>query len=180
MPRILELSLNRLFRSRWGIAVVLGVIVVAVVGVGRIFADGNNQATLGNNSPVAAVSVDPSDDDSVLESDPPPSPSTKPGRAQPEQVAYAFASAWVDHTKVSSQAWRDRLLPNVTKDLADDLDGVDPASVPASQVIGRPELNPVSDTLVTAVVTTDTGKLTLQLVAPDGHWLVDDIDWAPA
>jgi hypothetical protein len=35
MPRSLELGLNRIFRSRWGIAVILAVLVLAVLGVGR-------------------------------------------------------------------------------------------------------------------------------------------------
>ncbi|MFL6112273.1 MAG: hypothetical protein ACJ786_13095, partial [Catenulispora sp.] len=70
--------------------------------------------------------------------------------------------------------------PNATKNLSDELAGVDPADVPASQVLGRPSLVPVGAGLVNAVVTTDAGKLTLRLVAPDKHWLVDGIDWNPA
>jgi membrane-associated protease RseP (regulator of RpoE activity) len=182
MPRILELGLNRIFRSRWGVALILLLIVLAVVGVARLFSgDSNtNQPSLSNNSPAPAFSIDPSDDDSVIDSAPPPSPSTIPGRAQPEAVAYAFASAWVDHKNVSPKTWRDQLLPNSTKKLADELDGVDPAGVPAERVLGRPSLVPISETVVTADVTMDSGKLSLRLISPDGHWLVDGIDWAPA
>ena len=181
MPRILELGLNRIFRSRWGIAVVIAVIVLAVVGVGRLFSDGgNSRGPLLNDSPAPAVSIDPAEDDSVIDSGPPPSPSTSPGRAQPEAVAYAFASAWVDHKSVTPKAWRDKLLPNSTTKLADKLNGVDPAGVPAERVVGRPSLIPVSETVVNAVVTMDSGKLSLRLISPDGHWLVDGIDWEPA
>ena len=123
------------------------------------------------------MSIDPSEDDSVVDSDPPPRPSTSPGKAQPEAVAYAFASAWANHQNVTPKTWRDRLLPNATKSLAEELDGVDPAGVPADRVIGKPSLVPVSATVVNAVVTMDSGKLNLRLVAPDGHWLVDGIDW---
>lgn len=181
MPRILELGLNRIFRSRVGIAIVIVAIVAAVVGIGRIFADGNDSTpVLGTASAAPALSVNPSDDDSVIDSGPPPGPSTSPGRAQPEEVAYAFASAWCNHQKVTPKTWRDRLLPNATKNLADELNGVDPAGVPADHVIGRPALVPVSETVVNAVVTMDSGKLNLRLVAPDGHWLVDGIDWDAA
>ncbi|WP_232050428.1 hypothetical protein [Actinoplanes sp. OR16] len=124
--------------------------------------------------------MNPSDNDSVVSSEPPPTPRTSPGRAQPEAVAYAFASAWVDHESVSAQKWRDRLLPNSTKDLSSQLEGVDPAGVPAERVIGRPSLVAVNETMVNAIVTMDSGKLSLRLVAPDGHWLVDGIDWEPA
>ena len=178
MPRFLELSLNRIFRSRVGVAIVIVALVAAVVGIGRIFSDGHSSTpALGAVSPGPAISINPSDDDSVIDSAPPPSPSTSPGRAQPEEVAYAFASAWCNHQKVTPKTWRDRLLPNATKNLADELNGVDPAGVPADHVVGRPSLVPVSTTVVNAVVTMDSGKLNLRLVAPDGHWLVDGIDW---
>ncbi|MEU4239089.1 hypothetical protein [Actinoplanes sp. NPDC026619] len=178
MPRILEQGLNSIFRSRWGVAIVIVVIIAAVVGIGRLFSDGeSNSPSLSNASPAPAISIDPSDDDSIIDSDPPPSPSTIPGRAQPETVAYAFASAWANHKGVTPKAWRDRLLPNATKNLADELNGVDPAGVPADRVIGQPSLVPVGTTVVNAVVTMDSGKLNLRLVAPDGHWLVDGIDW---
>jgi hypothetical protein len=180
MPRFVELGLNRIFRSRWGVAIVLVAIVAAIVGIGRLLSDGQPATPLGYSSPAPAISIDPSDDDSVIDSAPPPSPSTSPGRAQPEAVAYAFASAWANHKDVTPKSWRDRLLPNSTRNLADELSGVDPAGVPAERVLGRPSLVPVSETVVNAVVTMDSGKLNLRLVAPDGHWLVDGIDWDPA
>jgi hypothetical protein len=181
MPRFLELSLNRIFRSRWGIAVILAVLVLAVIGVGRLFNGANSDPPLTTPiSPGPVISVDPSDDDSVVSTEPPPSPTTFPGAAQPEAVAYAFASAWVDHTKASKKAWFDGILPNATQRLAGDLDDTNPADVPASRVLGRPSLVPVGNNLVTAVVSCDTGKLTLKLVAPDKHWLVDGIDWDPS
>ena len=178
MPRTLELGLNRLFRSRWGIGLVIAVLVLAVIGLGRAFAGSNPDKPLaGTGSPAPAISVDASDDDGVLSSDAPPAPITSPGKAQPEAVAYAFASAWVDHKNVSAKSWHDGLVPNATKRLSDELDGVDPAGVPASRVLGRPQLVPINSTLVNAVVSVDSGKLTLRLVSPDGHWLVDGVDW---
>jgi hypothetical protein len=178
MSGIVARGLNALFRSRWGVALVLVAVVLAVVGIGRLLSDGQSGSpTAGLGSPAPAISVDPSEDDSVVSSDPPPSPKTGPGRAQPEQVAYAFASAWVSHTGVTSKKWLDRLLPNATTDLADELRGVDPSGVPADRVIGRPTLDVVNDTQVNAVVTMNSGKLGLRLIAPDGHWLVDGIDW---
>jgi hypothetical protein len=178
MPRIIELGLNRIFRSRWGVALVILGIVLAVVGLGRLFAGGRSAPpSIGHVAPAPAVSIDPSEDDSVIDSGPPPRPSTSAGKAQPEAVAYAFASAWANHTDVSAAAWRDRLLPNATKSLAQKLEGVEPASVPTDRVVGKPSLVPVGATVVNAVVTMDGGKLNLRLVSPDGHWLVDGIDW---
>ena len=181
MPKALERGLAGLFRSRWGVALVIAVLVLAVVGIGRLFADGagGERQLLDPVSPAPTVSVDPSHDDDgvIVDDEPPPTPTAKPGTASPEAVAYAFASAWVDHKNVSAKTWHDGLVPNATKNLATELNGVNPADVPADRVIGRPTLVPVGDGLANAVITVDSGKLTLQLVAPDGKWLVDGVDW---
>ena len=158
----------------------IAVLVLAIVGIGRIFSDGTAAAPITDRvSQGPTASIDPSQDDDgvIVDDDPPPSPTTSPGSAEPEAVAYAFAAAWVDHKNVSAKAWHNGLVPNATKDLADELNGVDPADVPADKVAGRPTLVPIGDGLVNAVVTVNSGKLTLQLVAPDGRWLVDDVDW---
>ena len=133
MARFVELSLNRLFRSRWGIGFVILVLILAIVGVGRVFSDGNDTSSpaVNTGSPAPAISADPDDDDSVISPEPPPSPTTDPGMAQPEAVAYAFASAWVDHKNVSAKTWHDGVMPNSTKSLSDELNNVDPADVPA-------------------------------------------------
>lgn len=177
MPRLLERGLTGIFRSRWGVAVVLGVLVVAVVGIGRLFADDSGGTPLtSTGTATPSVSVDPDGDDGVISPEP-PRPTTSPGTAQPEAVAYAFAQAWVDHDGVTAQAWHDGLVPNATTDLADELADTDPADVPASRVLERPRLIPVSDGLIDATVDLDTGTLTLRLSAPEGRWLVDGIDW---
>lgn len=180
MPRILERSLTGLFRSRWGVALVIAVLVLAIVGVGRIFSDGTVASPLTetvSDAPIASIDPSHDDDGVIVDDDPPPSPTTSPGSAEPEAVAYAFAAAWVDHKNVSAKTWHNGLVPNATQDLSDELNGVNPADVPADKVIGRPTLVPIGDGLVNAVVTVNSGKLTLRLVAPDGRWLVDDVDW---
>jgi hypothetical protein len=177
-PRLLERGLTGLFRSRWGVALVLAILVLAVVGLGRLFADdGSGRQPLGAGSPAPALSANPDDQDSVISPEPPPAPSTSRGTAAPEAVAYAFAGAWANHEGVSAKAWRDRLVPNSTPELTEDLAVTDPEDVPATRVSGRPELVPIGDNLVDAVVETDAGKLTLRLVAPEGKWLVSEIDW---
>src|SRR4029453_314570 len=166
-PRFLERGLTGIFRSRWGVGIVLAVLVLAVVGIGGFFAGDQpgQQAPVGGGSPAPALSVDPDDEDSVISPAPPPSPTTNPGTAEPEAVAYTFASAWVNHRNVTAKAWHDKLVPNATKNLSNQLADTDPADVPASRVVGRPKLIPIGDGLVDAVVTVDSGNLTLRLVA---------------
>ena len=178
MRRTIEQVLSRAFRSRWGVALVIAVLVLGVVGVGRLFSAADTRAGLVEApSPAPAVSIDPKDDDSIILSEPSPTIRTSPGTAAPEAVAYAFASAWVHHRGVSASKWYDGLLPHATQNLAGTLKGVDPDTVPADRIIGRPKLAPLGDGLAEAVVTADTGELKLRLIAPDGHWLVDSVDW---
>jgi hypothetical protein len=178
MRRTFELLVNRVLRSRWGIALLILVLVLGVVGIGRIFAGGTTQQPLLDSATAEpTISVNPSDDDSIINSEPPPTLRTSPGTAKPEAVAYAFASAWVDHRAVTADKWYDGLLPHATKALAAKLKGVDPEGVPADRILGRPALTAVGDGLADAVVTVDNGKLRLRLIAPDGHWLVDGVDW---
>jgi hypothetical protein len=157
----------------------LALLVLAIIGVGQIFTSGpTRQPLLDTATAEPAISADPKDDDSaILNSEPPPTIAVSPGTAAPEAVAYAFASAWVDHRNVPAKKWLEGLLPHATEKLASNLKGVDPAGVPADRITGRPDLKPVGDGLADAVVTADTGKLRLRLVAPDGHWLVDGVDW---
>jgi hypothetical protein len=72
MARTLELALNRVFRSRWGIAVVLALLVLAVVGIGRLFNGAAAEPPLTSGSPAPAISADPKDDDTVITAEPPP------------------------------------------------------------------------------------------------------------
>jgi hypothetical protein len=178
MRRTIEILTKRVLKSRWGIALVIAVLVLGVVGGGRLFADGDTGTPLVESATAApTISADPNDHEGVVASEPPPTIRTSPGTAAPEAVAYAFASAWVHHRGMSAQKWYAGLLPHATQELAGSLKGVDPEKVPADRITGRPDLVPVGDGLAEAVVAADTGKLRLRLTAPDGHWLVDSIDW---
>ncbi len=183
LRRFVELIVNRIFRSRWGLGLLLAIMVLAVVWLGRVFSGP------GTGTPVVArdtgttrptISTNPHGDDGVGSPPPPPPPSTRPGTAKPEAVAYAFASAWVDHRGVSAKEWYDKLLPHATSGLAERLSGVDPAGVPADRIVGKPTVIPHAASLVEATVGVDSGRLRLRLVAPDGRWLVDGVDWQRA
>lgn len=180
--RMLAQLVNRVFRSRWGIAAVLAMVVFGVIGFGRFVSGGkSDEPLLTRPNPAPVISTDPKQDDSaIVASEPPPTIRAVPGTAAPAAVAFAFASAWVDHRGVSARKWYEGLRPHITENLAADLEGVDPQSVPADKISGRPELEAVGDGLADATVTADTGTLTLRLVGPDGHWLVDGIDWDPS
>nr|MDT0662650.1 hypothetical protein [Micromonospora sp. DSM 115978] len=182
MRRAIETLFTRLLRSRLGIALVLAVVILGIVGATRLVA-----GPLGSDTGVTGAPVEPIEtvhpttgDDGVLGTGPPPAPSTSPGAAPPETVARQFATAWLDHREVTAEQWYATLLPLATAELAERLAGVDPVGVPADRLTGEPVVIPQTARLVEVTLPVDSGRLRLELVAPDGRWLVDTVDWERA
>jgi hypothetical protein len=170
-----------LLRSRWGVALILSVIVLSAVGVARLVGDNSTPPTVspGNLSEQAdqlpsAASFGP--DDGVVSAVPSASPSVAEGAAPPAQVAAAFAENWLMRTR-STKNWLDALRPYSTQQLLGEFKDVDPISVPATRITGEVALVTLSETAVQAIIPLDSGQLRLRLVGPDGHWFVDGVDW---
>ena len=66
--------------------------------------------------------------------------------------------------------------PLSTPELTEKLAGADPPGVPAEKVTGTPPSVPDA-VFAEVLVPLDSGQLRLELVAPDGRWLVDAVDW---
>lgn len=179
MRRAVELVVKQLLRSRVGLALLLAVVVVAILGSTRLVLGGGGQSpTVGAGARGPATTVDGHEgDDGLISPKPAPKPVTSPGAAEPLTVARAFATAWLHHHDVTAREWHDALAPHATEGLAERLDGADPAGVPAERITGEPELIPHAAAFVEVAVPVDSGRLVLRLVAPDGRWLVDGVDW---
>ncbi len=177
MPTASGLLASRVLRSRYGIALLLAIVILAIVGAAKLFAgparpDGG--LPVGNASGIPQPTA--ADDG---ESVPLPTPTlvTSPGAAAPDQVATAFATAWVNHRGVAADRWLAGLRPYATAALAAKLAGADPATVPADRVTGPAKLIPRAESFVDAAVPVDSGTLRLRLVATGGRWFVDGVDW---
>jgi hypothetical protein len=177
--RAIEFLTTRALRSRLGIAVVLAVFILGIVGAARFVSGGSGAEpgpASGLDRPIATVNPT-AGDDGVASAEAVPSPSTRPGAPAPDAVGRAFADAWLIHRDVSADQWHAALVPYSTADLAEKLVGVDPAGVPAERLTGEPVVVPQTESLVEVTIPVDTGRLRLQLVGPDGRWLVDGVDW---
>ena len=104
-------------------------------------------------------------------------PRTSPGAPAPVAVARSFATAWLDHRDVTAEQWHAGLRPLATTELAEKLTGVDPVAVPADRITGDPVVVPRNDSLVEVVIPVDSGELRLGLVALEGRWRIDTVDW---
>ncbi|MGC4895069.1 hypothetical protein [Micromonospora sp. DT31] len=178
--RALELLFTRVLRSRLGIALVIAVVVIGVIGGTRLVSgpgDSGLGLTARPSQPVGTVDPE-AGDDGVLASPPTAAaPRIRPGEATPEQVAGRFATAWLTGPGSTGAAWQSRLRPLSTAALAEKMTGADPETVPARRTTGPPTLRPRTESFVEVMVPLDNGTLRLELVAPDGPWLVDAVDW---
>jgi len=184
MGRTLGLAASRVFGSRYGIALLLAVVVLAIVGGAKLFA--GPTATTSGGLPGgaapggAAVASSPPAEDGESVALPTPTLVTASGAAAPEAVATAFATAWVHHRGVDAKQWLNGLRPHATAALVTKLTGADPEGVPADRVTGAVKLVPRGETFTEAAVPVDSGTLRLRLIATDGRWYVDGVDWERA
>ncbi|MET8548399.1 hypothetical protein [Micromonospora zamorensis] len=179
MRRALEFLFTRALRSRLGVALVIAVIVLGVLGAARLISDPADPADGLSNRPNRPITtVDPTaGDDGVLTSAAPPSPVTSPGARTPEQTSERFAAAWLGRPGITAEQWQDGLKPLSTPALTEKLANVDPEGVPAEEVSGPPSVRARTETFVEVMLPLDNGQLRLELVAADGGWLVDVVDW---
>ncbi|PZF97886.1 hypothetical protein [Micromonospora deserti] len=177
--RAVEFLVTRLLRSRLGIALALAVVVFGVIGAARLVAGpGDPAAGLSNRPSQPITTVDPTaGDDGAISTAAPPLPVTRAGELTPEQTADRFVTAWLGEPGMTAEQWHAGLRPLSTPALVEKLAGADPAGVPAAQMSQAATLRPRSETFVEVLVPFDTGRLRLELVAPDGRWLVDAVDW---
>jgi hypothetical protein len=173
--------LLRMLGTRYGLALLAAVVVLAVVGVFRGVAGTQPAPRSGPVPDAGSASPLPADDDDGLDTtESPPAPVTSPGAPSPESVAASFATAWLHSTGVTADQWRRGLKPYATDALLTKLKDTDPAGVPAERITGPAELIPRDVGLVEAVIPVDSGRLRLRLLATDGRWLVDGVDWERA
>ncbi|GAB2942900.1 hypothetical protein GCM10027280_34420 [Micromonospora polyrhachis] len=178
MKRAIAFLTTRVLRSRLGIALVIVVVVLGIVGAARLLAGPIGLGSDLTGHPTRPIStVDPNEGDDGANATAPPSPATKPGATAPEVVARRFATAWLAHGGVSAEQWQAALRPLSTSTLTEKLTGVDPVTVPAQRLTGEPVVIPQTERFVEVTMAVDTGQLRLELVSQDGQWLVDAVDW---
>ncbi|MGI5212954.1 hypothetical protein [Plantactinospora sp. CA-290183] len=177
--RAIEFLFTRVLRSRLGVALLLGVVILGIVGAARLLSGSIGDIADGVRGPAQPiVTEDPEAGDDGLTVTVDPTPYTSPGAPVPAAVARSFGTAWVAHRGVTAQRWLDELLPLATPELAEKLTGVDPAGVPADRLTGDPVVIPRSDSLVEVTIPVDSGELRLGLLATEGRWRVDTVDWS--
>ena len=178
MKRAFDFLATRLLRSRLGVALVIAVVVLGIIGAARLLAgpiDAGSDLMGRPDQPITTVDPTTGDDGAIATAL--PSPVTSPGAATPASVARRFALAWLAHRDVTAEQWHAGLRPLSTPALTEKMTDVDPISVPADRLTGEPVLIPQTEGFVEVTMLVDSGRLRLELVSQDGQWLVDAVDW---
>lgn len=177
----------RLIGTRYGVALILALLVLGIVGVGKALT-GTHRAEVPVGpvvSPeVTAGPTGPTLGDDSLTDDIGPTgsiagPSLSANAPSPSTVASRFVTAWLHHTGVTAEQWRAGLAPNATSALMAKLKDTDPAGVPANSVTGQIETVD-RGSFVEANVPVNGGTVRLRLLVINGRWQVDGIDWDPS
>jgi hypothetical protein len=174
----------RLLGTRYGIALVLVVIVLVIVALGRTVLDGGGGSAGDAIGPTVApvpTSADPYSslgDDGVEESVA-AAPSLSKGAADAATVATRFAKAWLRKPGITGEQWRAGLKPDASTDLMASLADTDPADVPTAAITGAVRLEANGATTV-AKIPAEGGTIALGLQASGGRWLVISLDWETA
>ncbi|HWH00732.1 MAG TPA: hypothetical protein VNV66_15775 [Pilimelia sp.] len=186
MRRIIGLALAGLLRSRYAVAALLALLVLGAVGVARLAApppDDPVGVVTAPKGPITTVHPTVGDDGvvgtpSATRGSGSPTPAVD--TAAPRAAARAFADAWLLHRGVTGDQWRAGLRPHATTDLMDRLANTDPARVPAERIVGALTAVAHGATFVEVAVPVDSGRLVLRVLAVEGRWLVDGVDWERA
>jgi hypothetical protein len=165
-------GLFRRLGTRLGVSVGLILIVSAVIVIGRVFG-GTESPPRSYTGPDAmpTVSSTAGDDGQVG-----PTPTAFADDAEVRSAASTFLASWLQRD-ASPEAWHSALVPLTTTSLAESLVGVDPIAVPATRVVGSPQVTIQSDLYAQVSVPVDTGVVVLGLLHRGERWLVDSIDW---
>jgi len=168
----------RFLGTRYGMALIGIVLVLAVVGVARAISGSRPVESVGSppllSSPTASSELG---DDSVANSESPPVATAIPGSAAPDVVALDFTRAWLRSKGVTSVQWVKGLQPYITPRLLEQYKDADPESVPADSIRGPAQVRVRDSQLVEVEVPVTPGTLKLRLLVANGRWLVDGVSW---
>lgn len=184
----------RIIFSRYGIVVIILLLVVGVIALSQhrddfpLGSSGADERASSSDSPSQGLTADdgvvaPSCEGKGCEEGDSPLHDPYEDIELPEAAvdkALGFAEAWVSTAGKDAGTWFQGMQPYLTKEAAELMRGVDPVSVPATEVTGEAEIDGGK-----VRVPMDTGTLVLPMTEgsngwAEQAWLVSAIDWEPA
>jgi hypothetical protein len=171
----------RIIFSRYGIVVIILVLVLGVIAL----ASQRQQTPLDGGNASDGNSTDDSSSEAFTEDDGLATEDCVGDECYPDvelpqeavDRSVEFAEAWLNPNGSSPDAWYDTIVPFLTDEQAELMQGVDPISVPAKEITGEPMPEGAK-----VAIPMDTGTLTLTMNEGSNNsteldWLVSAIDW---
>jgi len=171
----------RIIFSRYGIVVIILILVLGVIALAQqreqTPLDGNDSGTDGSAGD--ATSEGFTEDDGLATEDC-EGDDCYPEEQLPQEAvdrSVEFAEAWLNPNGYGATGWYDSIVPFLTDEQADLMQGVDPAAVPAESITGEAAAEGPK-----VSIPLDTGTLTLTMTEGSNNWtengwLVSAIDW---
>jgi hypothetical protein len=175
----------RLAGTRYGIALILAVVILGCVGLGRTVLDNGNGGSSSSPNDATAPTVAPvptspdafaSLGDDGLDAEPAPTASLSSGAADVTTVATRFAKAWLRKPGITGEQWRAGMKPDASTELMTSLADTDPDDVPTTAITGAIQLTVEGPTTV-ARFPAEGGTIVLTLQVSDARWQVVQLDW---
>ena len=171
----------RIIFSRYGIVVIILVLVLGVIALATqreqtpLDGGGSNNGGSTSDETSEAFTEDDGLATEACEGD-----DCYPEEELPQDAvdrSVEFAEAWLNPNGYGASSWYDSIVPFLTENQAELMQGVDPLSVPAEEITGEP-----APAGAEVGIPMDTGTLTLTMTEgsnnwTDLDWLVSAIDW---
>lgn len=137
-------------------------------------------AETGTTTPVPTTETTEPSAPAETSETPRPAPSTvrAAGKQAPQgalRTAMGFMRNWVHTDDRDTDEWVHTLQPYAMPELAGQLQSVDPARVPSSEIVGDPRVTRASPSVVEVNIPTDTDTVSVVLIHPNGPWKVTDV-----
>ncbi|GAA1660904.1 hypothetical protein GCM10009830_02500 [Glycomyces endophyticus] len=170
----------RIIFSRYGIIVIILILVLGVIALANRRQDTPLDGTNGVDSSEGAATTEGLTEDDGFATEECEGDGCFTDEELPEDAvdqAVEFAESWLNPDGFGAQGWHDSIEPYLTIDAAESMEGVDPATVPAEEIVGEATAEGMK-----VGVPLDTGTLTLTMVEgsnpwTENGWLVSAIDW---
>ncbi|MDA1361698.1 hypothetical protein O1R50_18870 [Glycomyces luteolus] len=171
----------RIIFSRYGIVVIILVLVLGVIALATERQQTPLDGGVSNSgSSTSEASSEAFTEDDGLATENCEGDDCYPDVELPQEAvdrSVEFAEVWLNPNGHNADSWYDSLLPFITDEQAELLQGVDPISVPATAITG----DPVPEGAKVGIPM-DTGTLTLTMTEGSNNltgtgWLVSAIDW---
>jgi hypothetical protein len=169
-------------RTRAVITIILVIGVLLVIGrITSMWREDQDQAGPVVTPP--SVTANPNQNTpstNTASTDPIPAPSGPipamgpPAPQEALRAAAGFMRNWVHHPQgMTSTQWAENLGPYAMPELVGQLYSTEPGNVPATQLVGDPQVTRVTDAVVELNWRTDGPTVRLTLIHPHGPWLVN-------